>query len=125
MKKEFIDTGIDVKLHVGAGDPAELILSVADEDNVSLIAMSAFGLDWIRELVLGSTTFTVVRKTKKTGSHYPGRTGKQNPAERISGLEVHPWLGLFHQADALNAHSIFQPFTSIGINECLRQRYFF
>jgi nucleotide-binding universal stress UspA family protein len=65
MKQEFIDTGIDVKIHVGAGDPAELILSVADEDNVSLIAMSAFGVDWIRELVLGSTTFTVVRKTKK------------------------------------------------------------
>jgi nucleotide-binding universal stress UspA family protein len=65
MKKEFIDSGTDVKIHVGAGDPAELILSVADEDNVSLIAMSAFGVDWIRELVLGSTTFTVVRKTKK------------------------------------------------------------
>jgi nucleotide-binding universal stress UspA family protein len=42
-----------------------MILSVADEGDVSLIAMSAFGLDWIRELVLGSTTFTVVRKTKK------------------------------------------------------------
>jgi nucleotide-binding universal stress UspA family protein len=65
VKKEFIDTGVNVKLHVGAGDPTEMILSVADDENVSLITMSAFGLDWIRTLVLGSTTFTVVRKTKK------------------------------------------------------------
>lgn len=65
MKKELSDTGADIKLHVGAGDPTEMILSVADEENVSLIAMSAFGLDWISEFVLGSTTFTVVRRTKK------------------------------------------------------------
>jgi len=65
MKKELTDTGADIKLHVRAGDPTELILSVADEDDVSLIAMSAFGLDWIREMVLGSTTFTVVRRTRK------------------------------------------------------------
>ena len=65
MKKESIGTGVDVKLHVCAGDPTEMILSVADENYVSMIAMSAFGVDWIRKLVLGSTTFTVVRRTKK------------------------------------------------------------
>jgi len=65
MKKELIGTGVNVKLHVCAGDPTEMILSVADENYVSMIAMSAFGVDWIRKLVLGSTTFTVVRRTKK------------------------------------------------------------
>ena len=65
MKKECIDSGIDGTIHVRVGDPTEMIRSVADEDNVSLIAMSAFGLDWVRELLLGSTTFTVVRRTKK------------------------------------------------------------
>jgi nucleotide-binding universal stress UspA family protein len=65
MKKEYIDSGIDGIIHVRVGDPTEMIRSVADEDNVSLIAMSAFGLDWVRELLLGSTTFTVVRRTKK------------------------------------------------------------
>jgi nucleotide-binding universal stress UspA family protein len=65
MKKELIDTGADIIFHVGAGDPTEMILSVAEKNDVSLIAMSAFGLDRIRELVLGSTTFTVVRRTKK------------------------------------------------------------
>ena len=76
MKKEFIDTGADVKLHVGPGDPTEMILSVADEDDVSLIAMSAFGVDRIRDLVLGNTTFTVVRKTRKPVLII--RTGQEN-----------------------------------------------
>ena len=76
MKKEFINTGVEVKFHVGAGDPAEMILSVADDDDVSLIAMSAFGLDWVREILLGSTTFTVVRRTKKPVLII--RAGKEN-----------------------------------------------
>jgi len=38
--------------------------------------MSAFGLDWIRELVLGSTTFSVVRRTTKPVLII--RTGQEN-----------------------------------------------
>jgi len=63
MKHGYINTGVDVKLHVLTGDPTETILSIAEEDDVSLIAMSAYGTDWLRELFLGSTTFTVVRRT--------------------------------------------------------------
>ena len=76
MKKEYIDSGIDGTIHVRVGDPTEMIRSVADEDNVSLIAMSAFGLDWVREILLGSTTFTVVRRTKKPVLII--RAGKEN-----------------------------------------------
>jgi nucleotide-binding universal stress UspA family protein len=76
MKKELIDTGADIKFHVGAGDPTEMILSVAENDDVTLTAMSAFGLDWIRELVLGSTTFTVVKRSKKPVLII--RTGQEN-----------------------------------------------
>lgn len=65
MKKEFIEEGVDVTVHVRVGDPTDRILSVAEEDDVSLIAMSAYGTDWLREMLLGSTTFTVVRGTKK------------------------------------------------------------
>jgi len=65
IKKEFIDVGIEATLHVRAGDPSEIIPAIAEEEGVSLIAMSAFGLDWVRELVLGSTTFSVVRKARK------------------------------------------------------------
>ena len=95
MKKELIDTGADIKLHVGAGDPTEMILSVADEEDVSLIAMSAFGLDRISEILLGSTTFTVVRRTKKPVLHHSDRTGKQNRLIACQEPEV-----VFFQADA-------------------------
>jgi nucleotide-binding universal stress UspA family protein len=64
LKREFVAAGIEVKLNVLAGDPAEMIHSIAEKDDVSLIAMSAYGTDWLRELILGSTTFTVVRNTQ-------------------------------------------------------------
>lgn len=65
MKNEFTGTGVGIKLSVGVGDPTEMILMAADNDDITLIAMSAFGLDWVSEMLLGSTTFTVVRRTKK------------------------------------------------------------
>jgi len=76
MKKEFIGAGVDVKIHVRVGDPTEMILSVANENDVSLIAMSAYGTDWLREMLLGSTTFTVVRRTKRPVLVI--RTGQEN-----------------------------------------------
>jgi nucleotide-binding universal stress UspA family protein len=42
-----------------------MTLSVAREEKVSLIAMSAYGTAWFREMLVGSTTFTVVRRTRK------------------------------------------------------------
>jgi nucleotide-binding universal stress UspA family protein len=76
MKKEYIGSDIDGTVLIRVGDPTEMILSVAEEENVSLIAMSAFGSDWLREMLLGSTTFTVVRRTKKPVLII--RTGKEN-----------------------------------------------
>jgi len=76
MKKEFISAGVDVKIHVRVGDPTEMILSVANENDVSLIAMSAYGTDWLREMLLGNTTFTVVRRTKRPVLVI--RTGQEN-----------------------------------------------
>jgi nucleotide-binding universal stress UspA family protein len=64
LKREYTDTGVEIKLHVLTGDPTETILSIAEKDDVSLIAMSAYGTDWLRELILGSTTFAVVRGTQ-------------------------------------------------------------
>jgi len=65
IRKEFSGAGVSVTTHVRVGDPTEMILSVAEEDEVSLIAMSAYGTDWLRKFLLGSTTFAVVRRTKK------------------------------------------------------------
>jgi nucleotide-binding universal stress UspA family protein len=65
LQKDLAGAGIAANLRVRIGDPTEMILSVAEEEEVSLIAMNAHGTDWLRNLVLGSTTFTVVRRTKK------------------------------------------------------------
>ncbi|MDO9033616.1 MAG: universal stress protein [Methanoregula sp.] len=65
IQKDLTAAGVAATSHVRVGDPTEMILSVAEEDNVSLIAMNAHGTDWLREMLLGSTTFTVVRRTKR------------------------------------------------------------
>jgi nucleotide-binding universal stress UspA family protein len=65
MKKSFEGSGIVTKHHIRVGDPTEMTLAVAREENVSLIAMSAYGTAWFREMLVGSTTFTVVRRTRK------------------------------------------------------------
>ncbi len=65
LQTDLTAAGIVATSHVRVGDPTEMILSVAEEDNVSLIAMNAHGTDWLREILLGSTTFTVVRRTKR------------------------------------------------------------
>lgn len=65
MRKDLAGSDLAVKHHIRVGDPTEMTLSVAKEDNVSLIAMSAYGTDWFREMLVGSTTFTVVRRTRK------------------------------------------------------------
>ena len=64
MKKE-IGAGVTIRIHVRVGDPAGMIDSVAREEGVSLIGMSAHGTDLLHEMVLGSTTFSVLRKTKR------------------------------------------------------------
>ena len=64
MKKEF-SPDVSLRTHIRVGDPAGMILSVADEDDVSLIAMSAYGTGRLRDMLPGSTTLNVVRATKK------------------------------------------------------------
>ncbi|OPY36858.1 MAG: Universal stress protein [Methanoregula sp. PtaU1.Bin051] len=63
-KKDFEGKVTMITARIRVGDPADMIVSVAEEDRASLIAMNAFGTDWLREMLLGSTTFTVVRRTK-------------------------------------------------------------
>lgn len=64
MKKELKNAGLTVLSRIRIGDPAEMILSVAADDAPSLVALNAFGTGLLREMLLGSTTFTVVRKAE-------------------------------------------------------------
>lgn len=65
LQQDLAAAGITADLRIRVGDPTEMILSLAEEESVSLIAMNAHGTDWLRNLVLGSTTLTVARRTKK------------------------------------------------------------
>ncbi len=63
-KEGLVTAGFDVKYHVRVGNPAEEICSVADGEDVSLIAMGRRGKGWFRELLVGSTTSDVVKSAK-------------------------------------------------------------
>ncbi|MDP3396960.1 MAG: universal stress protein [Methanoregula sp.] len=65
LRQDLANAGISAISRVFVGDPTEMILSEAEDDDVSLIAMNAHGTDWLRTLILGSTTFTVTRRAKK------------------------------------------------------------
>jgi nucleotide-binding universal stress UspA family protein len=57
--------GFNVEDHVRAGNPPEEIISTAEDEDVSLIAISPHGKGWFRELLVGSTTCAVVRRANR------------------------------------------------------------
>jgi nucleotide-binding universal stress UspA family protein len=57
--------GIRTKTIVRTGDPAFEITGIADEEDVSVIWMSSHGKGWFRELLLGSTAYTVAMNAKR------------------------------------------------------------
>ena len=79
MRKDLSGSDFAVKHHIRVGDPTEMTLSVAREDDVSLIAMSAYGTDWFKEMLVGSTTFTVVRRTRKPVLVIRSRQDNEHP----------------------------------------------
>ena len=64
--KDFSRKGIKVKIHVLAGSPSERIISLAEDENVSLIIISTLGKGMFRELLLGGTARDVVRMTNRS-----------------------------------------------------------
>ncbi len=65
IKKELSNAGFSVKDHVRVGSPVEEICSIAEEEDISLIVMSSHGKGWFKELLLGDTTYDVVKTTKR------------------------------------------------------------
>lgn len=59
------EAGFNVEYHIHIGDPAYEINIVAEEEDVSLIAMGTRGKGLIEEIRLGSTTENVVRYAKR------------------------------------------------------------
>ncbi|MDI6720347.1 MAG: universal stress protein [Methanomicrobiales archaeon] len=64
-RKSFDTAGIGTDIRVRLGSPSDEIIRLAEEEDVSLIVMSRHGQGWLRELVLGSTTYLVAKRTKR------------------------------------------------------------
>ncbi len=58
---EIDGAGPKVSVHVSVGSPAEEISKLASKENVSLIAMNAYGKGWLEQLTVGSITYDVAR----------------------------------------------------------------
>ncbi|GAB6284425.1 MAG: universal stress protein [Methanoregula sp.] len=65
LSRELAGSGFTVRHHVRAGDPTAMILSMSEEEDVSLIAMSPHGKSWFEDAVIGSTAFAVAHMATK------------------------------------------------------------
>jgi nucleotide-binding universal stress UspA family protein len=62
---EFRATGHEPSLRVHVGDPVDEILHLAREEDVTLIAIGTVGKNWLKEILMGSTTLNVVRHANR------------------------------------------------------------
>lgn len=65
ISKQLTESGFIVTRHVRTGNPTEMILSVGEEEDATLIAMSPRGKRWFEDLVMGSTAFAVAGSAKR------------------------------------------------------------
>jgi len=65
IRSNLAAQGISVRTIVKTGNPTFEIAGIADEEDVSVIWMSSHGKGWFRELLLGSTAYTVAMNAKR------------------------------------------------------------
>ena len=65
IRSSLAAQGIGVRTIVRTGNPTFEITGIADEEDVSVIWMSSHGKGWFRELLLGSTAYTVAMNAKR------------------------------------------------------------
>ncbi len=58
------EAAVDVNVEVGEGDPAKVILDVAEVQKCSLIAMTTHGFSGLRHITLGSVASKVAKAAK-------------------------------------------------------------
>ncbi len=59
------EAGFEVKADIRPGSPSDAIGAAIKEANADLLVMGAYGHSRIRELIVGSTTSTMIRNTKR------------------------------------------------------------
>jgi len=65
IRSSLAAQGIGVRTIVRRGNPTFEITGIADEEDVSVIWMSSHGKGWFRDLLLGSTAYTVAMNAKR------------------------------------------------------------
>jgi nucleotide-binding universal stress UspA family protein len=65
IRRSLANEEIDVRTIVRAGNPPSEITTIAEDEDVSVIWMSSHGKGWFRELLLGSTAYTVAINAKR------------------------------------------------------------
>jgi nucleotide-binding universal stress UspA family protein len=65
ISKHLTESGFIVTRHVRTGNPTEMIISVGEEVDATLIAMSPRGKRWFEDVLMGSTAFAVASSAKR------------------------------------------------------------
>ena len=65
VKEDLVSAGLNVRTHIDVGSPREQVRSLASSEDVSLIVMSSHGKTWLKQLMVGSTTFDLVRAAER------------------------------------------------------------
>jgi len=65
IEEELKECGFNVKVRIETGFPFSEILKAETEENVSAIVIGSHGLSNIKEILLGSVSESVIRKSKK------------------------------------------------------------
>jgi nucleotide-binding universal stress UspA family protein len=65
-ERRFTEAGFAVQKHAREGDPAHVIIDVADEQNADLIVVGARGHSGLRRVMLGSVTGKLAHHAPKS-----------------------------------------------------------
>jgi len=65
VERKLKGNGFSVKVKIERGIPFQIILRVEDEEDISAIVIGSHGKSNIKEMVLGSVSEAVIRKSKK------------------------------------------------------------
>jgi nucleotide-binding universal stress UspA family protein len=65
ISSDLIKAGFKTTIHIREGSPAEKIISVAKEQDASLIVISSHGKGWLEQLMVGSTAFDVAKRAEQ------------------------------------------------------------
>jgi nucleotide-binding universal stress UspA family protein len=65
LAEGFRAEGHQVSTRVQVGDPVDEILRLAEREDVTLIAVGTVGKNWLKEILMGSTSLNVVRHANR------------------------------------------------------------